>query len=85
MTSKFYVTMNDKCLSGWGGAKGRISKFIIECDTYKQAEEVEYVAKRDHYEMKHIRIHNKIPYYSPSKYHVSIKTYDECPVFHYNH
>ena len=85
MTSKFYVTMNDKCLSGWGGAEGRISKFIVECDTYEQAEEVEFVAKRDHWNMKHIHIHNKLPYYSPTKYHVNVKPYAHCTAFHYEH
>lgn len=82
---KYYVTMNDKTLSGWGGAVGRISKFIIECDTLEQAEEVEAVARRDHWNMKHIHIHDKLPYYPASKYHISMKNYYHCTAFHYNH
>jgi len=58
---KYYVTMNDKSLSGWGGAVGRISKFIIECDTLAQAEEVEAVARRDHWNMKYVHIHENLP------------------------
>ena len=35
---KYYVTMNDTFMSGWGYAEGKINKLIFECDSYKEAE-----------------------------------------------
>ena len=29
---KVFVSMNDKFLSGWGPAKNKINKLVIECD-----------------------------------------------------
>jgi len=52
---KFYVTMTDKYLSGWGMSEGKKNKLIIECDTIEQAEQIERVARyRD--EMRHVNI-----------------------------
>lgn len=67
--AKYYVTMNDKFMSGWGCADGKINKLIFECDTYQEAEKVEkYAESRE--EMKYINMTRKIPYYNPNRYHV---------------
>ena len=61
-TSKLYVTMTDKFLSGWGMAKGKINKLIIECDTWEQAETIERNA-HNRSEMEDINIETVKPYY----------------------
>jgi|LakMenEpi03Aug12_release.lakeMendotaPanAssembly.Ray.scaffolds.fasta_scaffold181457_5 hypothetical protein len=73
---KYYVTMTDRFMSGWGGAKGKINKLIIECDTYAQAEIIARNAEQRS-EMSYINIVTKYPYYNSKKYKVSDKTYDE--------
>lgn len=76
-----YVTMTDKFLSGWGLAEGRTSKFVIECENYKQAQEVARNARKDK-GMTRVNICSNKPKYPASRYHTSIKTYQECPAFH---
>ena len=73
---KYYVAMTDTFLSGWGGAEGRISKFIIVCDTYEQALEIQERSK-EWEEMRYVNIHTKKPYYSPKKYHAAYRDYAE--------
>jgi hypothetical protein len=60
--SKFWVTMTDKFMSGWGKAQGMTNKMIIECDNYKQAQQIEQAANRRS-EMKYVNICSKKPYY----------------------
>lgn len=76
-----YVTMTDKFLSGWGLAEGKTSKFVIECETYAQAQEVAASAKKDKY-LTRVNICSNRPKYPSSRYHTSIKTYQECTAFH---
>lgn len=52
---KYYVTMTDKFMSGWGMAAGKTNKLIIECETYQQAEIIERNARKRP-EMKYINI-----------------------------
>ena len=54
-TKKFYVTMTDKFMSGWGEATNKTNKFIIVCDSWEQAETIERNAKKRS-EMKYINI-----------------------------
>jgi hypothetical protein len=54
-TKKFYVTMTDKFMSGWGEATNKTNKFIIICDSLEQAEKIERNAKKRS-EMKYINI-----------------------------
>ena len=39
-----YVTMTDKFMSGWGMAKGKTNKLVIECENSMQAEKIAYRA-----------------------------------------
>ena len=73
---KIYVTMTDKFMSNWGRAKGLINKFIVECESWEDAEKIEYAAKKRR-EMKYINISLKKPYYNPNKYLVSFVKFDE--------
>jgi hypothetical protein len=71
----YYVTMTDRFMSGWGDARGKINKLVIECDTYAQAGQIERAA-RQRSEMRRINIRATRPYYGA---HVltSWKTYAE--------
>lgn len=71
----FYVTMSDKFLSGWGKAEGKTAKFVVECETFEQAETIQNNA-RNRQEMKYINITTKKPYYNLSRYIITIKKYD---------
>lgn len=72
----WYVTMTDSALSGWGHAEGRTAKYIIGCDTYKQAEDMAEMA-RHRSEMKYINITSKKPYYNALQYQVSYRDYTQ--------
>ena len=67
---KYYVTMTDKFMSGWGYANNLINKYVIECDTMKEAMIAERNAKKRP-EMKYINITSNKPYYTPKRYYVS--------------
>ena len=71
-----YVTMNDKFMSGWGMADGKINKLVIACETWDQATAIERAA-RDRGEMRYINITNKKPYYNPARFYVSEKSFSE--------
>ncbi len=70
-TSKYYVTMINYVKSD----KDNISKFIVACDTLKQAKMVERYAKL-HNEMKHVYRHESKPIFKPATL-ASWKHYDE--------
>ena len=71
-----YVTMTDRFLSGWGLANGRISKFVVICDSFEQAETVKKNAMLRE-DMKNVNICVNKPRYNLNKYHVSYKNYNE--------
>lgn len=74
----YWVTMTDKFMSGWGGAEGKTSKYIVECETLEEAEIVEENAhNRD--EMKYVNLCYKKPYYPPGKYHTAMVSKEEAP------
>ena len=75
MKAKYYVTMTDKFMSGWGMAEGKINKLIIACENYKQAETIERNAKKRS-EMKYVAIRNTKPSY-PKHILPSWKTFDD--------
>lgn len=71
-----YVTMTDTFLSGWGLADDKISKFIVTCDNFEQAETIKKNAMlRD--DMKYINICTNKPRYNLNKYHVVYENYEE--------
>jgi len=75
---KYYVTMTDKYMSGWGRAEGKINKLIFECTSRQQAEIVKENAQaRD--EMKYINIVTTKPYYNSNRYYPQVKTIEEYP------
>jgi len=72
----YYVTMTDKFMSGWGKAEGKINKYVIRCSTFEDARLIEINAHRRR-EMKHINVTNKMPYYSPTRYYVSLEAFED--------
>ena len=68
--SKYYVSMTDKFMSGWGMAKNLTNKLVLECDTYDEALVVKANAEARS-EMKYINICDKKPYYNKNSYFVS--------------
>lgn len=76
--NKLYVTMTDTFLSGWGEAENRISKYVIECETYEEAQTV-YNNAKARTDMKDVSIAYKKPYYSPKTHHVAFRTKEEVP------
>ncbi|MFJ8531096.1 hypothetical protein [Bacillus sp. NPDC094106] len=71
--AKFYVTMTDTFLGGWGESEGKINKLIFECDSYAEAEIVAENAK-NRSDMKYVNIVSKKPYFKEAKYFVQVKT-----------
>ena len=53
--AKFWVSMTDKFMSGWGGARDKTNKYIVECENYNQAEALKKAAE-DRPEMIKLRI-----------------------------
>lgn len=79
MTSKYFVTMTDSFLSGWGKAEGKKNKLIFECDSRQEAHIVADNAEARG-DQKYINITaNKKPYYTPSKYLAEFKTKEDYP------
>jgi tRNA uridine 5-carbamoylmethylation protein Kti12 len=76
MTKKFYVTMTDKFMSGWGMSENKTNKLVIECESYEEAEIV-YNNALNRSEMKYVNICDKKPYYNSNRYFVSWKTKEE--------
>jgi hypothetical protein len=71
--ARFYVTMTDTFMSGWGCAQKKKNKLIFECDSLEEAEIVAENA-RNRTEMRYINIVNKVPHYTSSRYYVQVKT-----------
>ena len=75
----YYVTMTDTYMSGWGLAKNKKSKYILECETLEEAEIVKSnVECRE--EMKDIMINQQKPIYL-NGYHVTISNKENAQNF----
>lgn len=67
---KYYVSMLDKFMSGWGPAEGKMNRLVIECDTVEEAQIVRDNA-RARSEMSGIEILKKKPVYAQNAYFTS--------------
>lgn len=77
---KIYVTCNDRAMSGWGLAKNKINKLIIECNDHEQADRViKNLRKEGGY--TYINYHFEKPYYTPSRYYISEYIADDAPLW----
>lgn len=73
------VIANDKHLSGWGRAAGKIAKRVVICSGWTQADRIagnmanhgfNYITER--------AARRGMPYFSPSRYVVSVDLGDDC-------
>jgi hypothetical protein len=74
--AKYWVTMTDRFMSGWGMADGKINKLVFECATFEEALIVEENAK-NRSDQKHINIRSTKPYYNANRYYAQTKTKDD--------
>ena len=75
---KYYVTMTDSFMSGWGKADGKKNKLVFECDTYEEAETVVDNAE-SRSDQKYINIYTKKPYFNSGRFYVQHKTKEDYP------
>jgi hypothetical protein len=75
---KYWVTMTDKFMSGWGHATNKINKLVFECETLQEAFIVEQNAK-NRTNQKNINICGKKPYYNKDHYFTQIKNKEIYP------
>ena len=75
---KYYVTMTDSFLSGWGLADKKINKLVFECDNMSEAFIVEQNAK-NRTDMIYVNIASNKPYYNKEKYYPQYKTKKDYP------
>lgn len=73
MNKKWYVSMTDRFMSGWGGAAGRIAKFVVVCDSLEEAEIVADNARRRS-EMRYVNVCANCPRYDSRRYQTSFLT-----------
>ena len=64
--------MTDRFMSGWGGAKGKIAKYIVECDNATQADAI-CKAAENREEMRAINSGNSCPSFPASKYQTTYR------------
>lgn len=78
MQKKWYVSMTDRFMSGWGGAKGRIAKYVVVCDSFEEAEIAADNARRRS-EMRYVNICVNCPRYDSRRYQTSFLTKEKNP------
>lgn len=67
---KYYVTMTDRFMSGWGKAKGLTNKFVVGTNFYEEAKRIRDNAEQRK-EMKYVNITTTKPHFNPKYYLVS--------------
>lgn len=74
----YFVSMTDNFMSGWGGARGQKSKYVVNCETLVQAQHIAEVARKQRSEMSYINITTKEPkFYPVRKYQVTRKYFSD--------
>lgn len=74
--AKYWVSMTDKFMSGWGKAQNKINKFVIECEDYDQAVIIRNSAEKRS-EMKYVNICMNKPRYDSKIYLVSSRRFED--------
>jgi hypothetical protein len=70
---RYYVSMTDKFMSGWGEARDKINKLVFICDSYSEAIIVRDNA-RNRTDQIYINICINKPYYNKRDYLTQYKT-----------
>ena len=78
MSKKYYVTMTDNYMSGWGRSKGRINKLVFVCNNWSETQIVfDNAINRN--DQKYVNIRFTTPYYNSKKYYTEFKTKNDYP------
>lgn len=73
---RYWVTMTDKALSGWGRAEGKANKFVIAVPDFEKAKIIERNARKRP-EMKYINIRSTKPRYNKRYVLTSMRGFNE--------
>lgn len=73
---KYYVTMTDKFMSGWGLAKNKINKMVVICESFEQAATIAKNARKRS-EMRFVNICYTKPSYPQHSYLTSWKQFSD--------
>ena len=80
---RYFVTMTDTMLSGWGRAENKTAKRIVLCKTFRDAQIIvnglNNCKNRDG--MRYINIAFKFPKYSKKRYTVSVDEFNDCTLY----
>lgn len=79
----YFVTMTDTMLSGWGMAENKISKRVILCKTFREAQIIVSGLNncKNRNGMRYINIAYKFPKYSEKRYTVSVDEFEKCTLY----
>ena len=78
---KWYVSMTDSFMSGWGKADRQTNKLIFGCNTLEEAEIVEQNAN-NRTDQKYVSLCMNAPTYNKSRYYVQFKTKHDYPTWY---
>ncbi|WP_300855769.1 hypothetical protein [uncultured Clostridium sp.] len=78
MPQKTWVTATDTFLSGWGQARDKINKIVLECDSWEEAQIV-MENMRNRSDMKYINYFYERPTYPKNYYMTQYKTKEDMP------
>ena len=80
---RYFVTMTDTMLSGWGMAENKIAKRVVLCKTWREARIIEDGIKncKNQNGMRYINIALKFPKYSEKRYTISIDKFTDCTLY----
>ncbi len=68
----YYVCANDKFMSGWGDARGKINTLIFPCDTILEVDRIMNVLESND-SMRYVRVCYTKPRLKPSGYLYQVK------------
>lgn len=72
----FFVSMIDEFMSGWGEASGKLSVFMVVCESLEEALQIKQAAAKRR-EMRFLKIHKKVPIYSSKEYRVDVRKFKD--------
>lgn len=80
---RYFVSMTDKNLSGWGMAENKTAKRVVLCKTFREAQIIVSGLNncKNRNGMRYINIAYKFPKYSENRYTVSIDDFKDCTLY----
>lgn len=80
LEGKIFVWFNDKFLSGWGNATGKVHKQVVICDDWATADRICNNLKNDkRYGAKYVNQGRHLP--NMARYSVSYRLAEDCPLW----